>query len=213
MLLLPETLEMSKVCSILSEELSFKVEELVSLKDVQKFTSSKEELLDILKQLESEGLVKTLNSGEFMIVLKDEEVIYNLANIPNKMSKNEILSLLGVKESEIKRLYKQSLFWVLVVDDYTLNENLQALLNSKNLKVNEAEIKFDFNSGKNMRRTIVKKTHHLNYIKEIDDLKASPQGKRKESYNKAGFNSNASNTSEHFSWRKKSDVSTNSKDE
>jgi hypothetical protein len=213
MLLLPETLEMSKVCSILSEELSFKMEELVSLKDVQKFTSSKEELLDILKQFESEGIVTSLNSGEFMIVLKDEEVIYNLANIPNKMSKNEILSLLGVKESEIKRLYKQSLFWVLVVDDYTLNENLQVLLNSKNLKVNEAEIKFDFNSGKNMRRTIVKKTHHLNYIKETDDLKASPQGKRKESYNKAGYNSNASNTSEHFSWRKKSDVSTNSKDE
>jgi hypothetical protein len=204
---------MSKVCSVLSEELSFKVEELVSVKEVQKYASSKEELLDILKQLEAEGLVKSCDSGEFLIVVKDEEIVYNLANIRNKMSKSEILTLLGLKESEIKRLYKQSLFWVLVVEDSLVNQNLQSLLNSKSLKVNDAEIKFDFNSGKNLRRSIVKKTHHLNYIKETDDLKASPQGKRKESYSKAGYNSNTSNTSEHFSWRKKSDVSTNSKDE
>ena len=213
MLLLPESLELSKVCSIISEDFTLKVEDLLALKEIQKFVTTKEALLEILREFEFEGLVKISGESDLTIVLKDEDTVYNLANLPNKMNKNEITSLLNLKEDEVKRIYKQSLFWVLVVEDATANENLQNLLNSKSLKVNDAEVRFDFTQGKALRKTILKKMQHFNYIKETDDLKASPTGKRKESYSKVGYNSNASNTSEHFSWRKKSDVSTNSKDE
>lgn len=213
MLLLPETLEMSKVCSILSDDLSFKVDELISLKEIQKYVDTKENLIEILNLLEKEGIIKNQSSNEYSILLKDEDCFYNLANIPTKMSKLEIISFLGLNENSIKRLYKQALFWVLVLDDNSVNQEFQNLLNSKNLKENETEIKFDVSNGKNLRKALNKKTQHFNYIKETDELKASPQDKRKESYNKMAYNSNTSNTSEHFSWRKKSDVSSNSKDE
>jgi hypothetical protein len=213
MLLLPETLEMSKVCSILSEEFCFKLDELFALKEIQKFAASTDELLEILKQVENEGILKPLNLNEFQVILKEEDVIYNLANLPPQYNKADIIHLLGLKNEDVKRIYKQSLFWILVIENAEANRSLQTLLNSKSVKVNDIEIKFDFIPGKNLKKAILKKTHHLNYIKETDDLKASPQGKRKESYNKTGYNSNTSNTSDHFSWRKKSDVSNNSKEE
>jgi hypothetical protein len=207
-LLYPEGLEVSKVCSILTDELHFKVDDLYSLKEISKSVSSKENLVEILNTLASEGLLKINEKGEGQILLSDEFTVFNFINVPNKVSREELLKALELQDSEVKRLYKQSLYWVLVSENPETNAKLEKLL--KNFKLGDVEIKHDQTSSKMIRKQIIKKIHHLNYMKETDELKASsPNGNRKDSVReKLG-----SNASEHFSWRKKSDMSTNSKDE
>ena len=204
----PEGLEVSKVCSILTDELNFKVDEFYSLKEISKVVSSKENLIDILNTLASEKLLKINDKGEGQILISDEFTLFNFINVPNKLSREELLKALDLGESQIKRLYKQSLYWVLVSEIPETNAHLEKIL--KQFKLGDVEIKHDQTSNKMIRKLITKKIHHFNYMKETDDLKAcSPNGARKDSVReKLG-----SNASEHFSWRKKSDLSTNSKDE
>lgn len=162
--------------------------------------------------MEKEGLIKLSSSGEVQVVLSEEFNLYNLINVPNKMTNSEVLNLLALQESEVRRIYKQSLYWYIVIDDNSVNAKLRQLLESRTVKVNDLDLKYDLTPARSLRKTIMKKTQHLNYIKETDDLKASsPQSNRKDSEVK-NYNSNLSNTSEHFSWRKKSDVSNNSND-
>ncbi len=144
-------------------------------------------------------------------------VLYNFINVPNKMNKQQLSELLEIKDGDIKRLYKQSLYWVMISENKDFNENFEQKL--RTIKFEESNLKFDITLGKNIKKQIMKKIQHYTYIKETDDLKApgnsSGSNSRKESFargEKCSVNSN-SNNNEAFSWRKKSDVSNNSKDE
>jgi hypothetical protein len=208
-LLYPEGLEVSKVCSILSDELHFKVDDLHSLQEIAKLVSSKENLLEVLAELAIEGLIKTSEKGDVNILLSEEFTLYNFINVPNKVSKEELLKALELAEGDVKRIYKQSLYWFLVVENSETTGRLEKLL--KGFKLGEVELKYDVSSSKMIRRQILKKISHFNYLKETDDLKASSPGNNRKDSIREKFGSNASN--EHFSWRKKSDLSTNSRDE
>jgi hypothetical protein len=83
------------------------------------------------------------------------------------------------------------------------------------IKFEENNLKYDITSGKILKKQILKKIQHYNYIKETDDLKALSPNTRKESFSRASdkISTNALSNSESFSWRKKSDMSNNSKDE
>ena len=72
-------MEVSKVCSILNDDLSFKIDELYGLKEVQKLVNSTERLLEFLKLIENEGLI-TLRDTNGHIILKDELNIYYFIN-------------------------------------------------------------------------------------------------------------------------------------
>ena len=187
------------------------MDDLYSLKDIHKNAETKDSLLDILKSLQSEGVLKLNEKGDATILLSEEFTVYNFINVPNKMGKEELIAHLQVNEADIKRIYKQSLYWFLVSE----NPQLEALI--KTIKFDTEDLKYDITTSKMIRRQLMKKIQHFNYIKETDDLKASsPNNNRKDSIVKEKserYNSNVSNTSEHFSWRKKSDLSTNSKDE
>jgi hypothetical protein len=204
-------MEVSKVCSILNDDLSFKIDELYGLKEVQKLVNSKEKLLEFLKLIENEGLI-TLRDTNGHIILKDELNIYNFINIPNKMNKDQLTDLLDIKQGDIERLYKQSLYWIVVSENSEFNLNFEKKL--KNIKFDENVLKYDITTGKNIKKQILKKIQHFNYIKETDDLKAvSPSNLRKESFNRGEKHSTNASSNEAFSWRKKSDVSNTSKDE
>lgn len=188
-----------------------------SLKEIQKLVSNKEDFIGILNSLASEGEIKLrLSEGEGSINLKDELTLYHLLNVPNKMSKDQLCEMLGVKEGDFKRLYKQSIYWVMVSENPEFNSTAEQKL--KQIKFDDSNLRYDTSNSKNIKRQIMKKIQHLTYIKETDDLKASTlssSGPRKESFtrgDKLSTNSNQ-NSTEAFSWRKKSDMSSTSKDE
>jgi hypothetical protein len=159
-----------------------------------------------MKSLQEEGVLNLNQKGEATYILPEELTLYSFINA-SKMGKEEFLKLLGVNENEIKRIYKQSLYWFLVSN----NSQLEGLF--KNIKIGEENLKYDITSSKMIKKQILKSIQHHNYIKETDDLKASsPKTKNSKFNEKEKFNKSG-NTSEHFSWRKKSDMSTNSKDE
>jgi hypothetical protein len=196
----------------LSDELSFKLEDLFSLKEVQKFINTKEELINLLNSINDEGVIKFSNN-EGHINLRDNYVVYNFINVPNKMNREKICQLFDIKEGQIQRLYKQSLYWVMVTENEEFTLEFEKKLIA--IKFEENNLKYDITSGKILKKQILKKIQHYNYIKETDDLKALSPNTRKESFSRASdkISTNALSNSESFSWRKKSDMSNNSKDE
>jgi hypothetical protein len=157
--------------------------------------------------------------------MSEDFTIYNLLNIPNKMTKDGLTELLQLKQGDFTRVYKQSLYWILVSENVEFN--LTAEKNLKSLKIDDANLRYDITSSKMVKRSILKKIQHHNYMKETDDLKAnsSPNGgsnyrRDSKNYNekKGSISGNIEKSTnagsgDGFSWRKKSDVSTNSREE
>lgn len=197
----------------MNEELTFKIEDLLHLKEVAKIVKdSKENLIELLKILENEKIVKLNLEKEVGNVILDEKLnFYNLINVPGRFSKKNVLDLLAIDESNLVRIYKQSLYWIIVVENQELNEGLEKKM--KNLNLEEDKIlRYEINSAKNVKKNITKKVQHHSYMKEADDLGASHGSNygrkdRKDSYTNKNDKLSTNSHSEAFSWRKKSDVS------
>jgi hypothetical protein len=202
-LLYPESLEQfSKVTSIITEDLYLTVDNLLTLKEVQKITSSKTELVSYLETLSNEvNPVIAFNNAaktEVQILLKDNTVMYTFINIPFSYTLQNVVEFLRLKTTDYSRLYKQSLFWVLVSANDAFNASFDKVY--KTLTVEEDKpLKCNVTSARMLRNAIVKTIQHENnYMKDTGSLQASGSGSRKGSTNVQG---------DAMSWRKKSDVS------
>ena len=209
-LLLPEALENSKVTNILSDNtLSFKIVDLLQLKEVSKIIQSQEELLSYLSKIEFFKISENKESAAYEI--DKNLVIFSVLNVPQKMNKDDILQLLCVENHKILRIYKKSLFWIIVVNS---EENFQEVSNKlKNCKsdlLTSGSLKFDTINNSVLLKSIQKILQNRDYHREANDLKAE---KKNSNYNSNNYNSNNSNynsnfkdraNSEAFSWRKKS---------
>jgi len=214
MLLYPENLESSKVCQIINEEMTFKMDDLFTLKEVQKLVNTKENLIELLNKLAEEGKIVKLNpnSHEVTILLDENFAVYNFINVPNKMKRKELLEILSLNENyAILRLYKYSLFWILISNDQDFNQNFEKKL--KSIKFGEEPLKFDVTPFKVLKRNINKQIHHYIYQKETDELKACSSRKDSNNFkqNERKFsNTGSTGNTDALSWRKKSDVSNSS---
>ena len=202
-LLYPESLEQfSKVTSIITEDFYLTVDNLLTLKETQKITSSKTELISYLEMLSNETnpIIAFNNSSktEVQILLPENTVLYTFINIPFSYTVQNVMEFLQLKTTDYSRLYKQSLFWVLVSTNDAFNASFDKVY--KTLKVEEDKpLKCNVTSARMLRNAIVKTIQHdNNYMKDTGSLKASGSGSRKNSTNVQG---------ESMSWRKKSDVS------
>ena len=202
-LLYPESLEQfSKVTSIITEDFYLTVDNLLTLKEVQKITSSKTELVSYLETLSNEvnPIIAFNNTAktEVQILLKDNTVMYTFINIPFSYTLQNVVEFLRLKTTDYSRLYKQSLFWVLVSANDAFNASFDKVY--KTLTVEEDKpLKCNVTSARMLRNAIVKTIQHENnYMKDTGSLQASGNGSRKGSTNVQG---------DAMSWRKKSDVS------
>ena len=125
----PELLEDSKVISILSEDLRFKIDDLLGINEIQKLINNdKEELIKLLKQTE---FVRIDESSEYCtIALIDDFVMFSLLNIPPNINKiSDLLPLLKIDEFD--RLYKKNFFvWYLVSTNPLSKDKLSKCLKS-----------------------------------------------------------------------------------
>lgn len=119
----PESLENSKVISFLNEDFTFSLDELYNLKEVKKAYDSKEVLVKVkfikLQAIEEINFLK-LDSlqNNCSIIINDEMAIYSLINVPAKISKEELIKLLGLqgKEQCFSRFYKKYFVWLLITE-------------------------------------------------------------------------------------------------
>ena len=199
LLLYPENLEQfSKVTTILNEDFTFKVDELYSLKEIQKITPTKELLLSALNTLSLSknpiiAFIPSKNEGK--ILINDKLILYTFINIPSEFPEIKVKEFLEIKDEEIIRLYKQSLFWVLACDNNIINDKLDKKI--KNLKVEEDKnLKCNISSSTMLKNAISKMIQKYIYSKETNDLSVKSEKKNEKEKD-----------DDNMSWRKKSDFS------
>lgn len=194
---------MSKVNSVLSDSLVFKIDALFGLKEVAKCVETKENLIECLKTLDFIKLRNNQTEGQYNI--SETEVVYNLINVPYKLNSEKLLLLLDVDSNskKIDRLYKQSLCWTFVSNDEQFNKDIEKKL--KTIKFEDDKIlKYDINAMTNIKKKITKKVQQHNYLRETDLLKANSSI---QSEIKKDSNSNNANK-EAQAWRRGSEVNT-----
>ena len=132
------------------------------------------------------------------VLLPENTVLYTFINSPFSYTLQNVVEFLQLKASDYSRLYKQSLFWVLVSSNDAFNASFDRVY--KALTVEEDKpLKCNVTSARMLRNAIVKAIQHdNNYMKDTGSLKADGSNSRKNSTNVQG---------ETMSWRKKSDVS------
>lgn len=184
---------------------------LLSLKEVQKLTSSKEELISLLSSIaQSANPVISLNEAktEGKIIINDKMILYSFINLPQHFTYDNVIQFFSLEPNQFSRLYKQSLFWVLVSENEDFNSKFEKKYKALQVEDNKP-VKCNVTSSRMLKNAISKIIQHDSYIKETGDLKASGNNSRKESFQKSAPSGDGSE----MSWRKKSDVtdfSTNS---
>ncbi len=220
MLISPESLEVSKVLSILHDNFTFKIEEFLNLKDVQKLqlqSTDKDLILCLLKEFKFLKVSEDQKTAQ--LVFAEAEKVINLINVPNKIGKEALMQVLKISENMIQRLYKQSLYWTIVCDNRDVFTKLDETMRNTKFEDNNP-LRFEITLIEEIKKTISKKINHQNYLKEADSLKGSGANglgvnglsatDRKDS---RGWKGSIGANSEALSWRKKSDLSASSKDE
>lgn len=207
LLLRPESLENSKVLSVVVDNnLQFKVNDLLNVKEISNITKDKNRLIEILKKFDNIKLAEDNESGNFII---DENiVVFSFINVPQKMTREEVAVKLGVDLQSGSRFYKRSLFWILVT---TQSEAGDYEKKFRNVNFGDGNLKYDMINRMQLMKNINKQIQTLSYHKEAHDLKVD-SGKKSENM-KSNYGSNNSNNnsnnkdrtnSEAFAWRKKS---------
>lgn len=198
--------------------MTFKQDDFFALRDVQKIVNSKDNLNEILERIANEDKIIKINhnTNEVTILYDENCTAFNFINVPNKMKKSELSQILEINEEKsIMRLYKHSLFWILVTNDPEFTQNFEKKL--RTMKFDGDSIKLDSTSFKVLKRQINKQIQHHVYMKETDELKVSSSSTRKDSNNfkhqtndrKYSHTPSTGNT-DALSWRKKSDISNSS---
>ena len=207
LMLYPESLEQfSKVISILNEDFTFKGEDLFSLKDVSKLFSTKDLLYKYLAHLSKlPNPIISINDdfSKCQIIINDKLIYYQFINIPPEFNDERVKLLLDLKDDDFLRLYKSSIFWVLMSDKEEFNSKFEKVLNNIKVDKEEKKLKYNITSAYMIKKMAKKAIEKRLYNQETEKLKNNNIIKCEK--NDEGNKSKKSDDS--MSWRKKSDIS------
>ena len=197
LMLYPESLEQfSKVISILNEDFTFKGEDLYSLKEVSKLFSTKELLYAYLTHLSkmSNPIIK-INEDytKCEILISDKLMYYQFINIPPDYNSERVKLLLDLKDEDILRLYKSSIFWVLISDKEEFNNKFEKTLGTITVDKEEKKLKYNITSAYTIKKMAKKAIEKRLNSKESDNL------------NNNTIKTSSKKSDDSMSWRKKSD--------
>jgi len=199
LMLYPESLEQySKVISILNSDCIFKGEDLYSLKDISKLFPSKEILYKYLTHIskqESPFLSVNEDCSKCQILIDDKLIYYRFINIPPDYNIDSVKVFLSLKDNDFLRLYKSSLFWILISINQEFNEKFGKFLETLTIDKDNTKIKFNVTSAAMIKNMIKKETEKK--LEKKDIKKNSP--KKYEEFNRS------KKCEETMSWRKKSE--------
>lgn len=129
-------------------------------------------------------------------ILTDTIAYFNFLNIPGKLTKDEILKVLNLENSnQYLRFYKKYLYWQLVSDNREFCENFEKSL--KNVRfVEDTSLRYEY-LPQSLKSALVKKIQRNIYNREASELKANTVTEKSQ-----GMGNNGGG--EAVSWRKKS---------
>ena len=201
LLLYPENLEQySKVITILNEDFSFDAKELFSLKEITKIFDTKDALCLYLTHLsKQEKPIISINEDftKCTLLIDENSMFYQFINLPPDFNETNVKESLGIKDSDYLRLYKFSLFWVMVTNNTEFITNFEKT--KFEIVIDEKKLKCNVTSAAMLKNVIKAIIEKRNYNKETEALKNS-LGAGNNSQKKESKKSDDS-----MSWRKKSD--------
>ena len=204
LLLYPESLDqISKVITILNEDFTFKGEDLFSLKEISKLFSSKEILysyLTYLSKLPDPIISINEDFSKCQLIINDKLVYYQFINIPPEYNDERVKIFLDLKDEDIKRLYKSSIFWVLISEKEEFNQKFEKFLEGVTVDKENKKLKYNITSAFMIKKMAKKSIEKRIYNQETENLKSNEKkSDKKEEINKI------KKSDDSMSWRKKSD--------
>ena len=198
LILYPECLDFSKVISILSEDFTFSGNDLYSLKEVSKLFQDKNTLFIYLAHLSKQkNRIISVNEdySQCKLIISDNMVYYQFVNIPTDYNMERVKLLLGLNDDDYLRLYRSSIFWVLISEKEEFNKKFENAL--KDIFVDkEKKLKYNITSSQMIQKMAKKQIDKRIYKEETANLKNNEKTN--------DFNRNKKND-DTMSWRKKSD--------
>ena len=210
LLLYPECLDFSKVISILDEDFVFTGENLYSLKEVSKLFLNKELLFKYLKHLSiKKNPIISVNEdySKCKILLNDKMIYYQLVNIPIDYDLDKVKSLLGLKDEDYLRLYKSSIFWVLISENEEFNNKFEKDIKNIYIDNEEKKLKYNITSSSMIKKMAKKQIEKRLYNQETENLK-----NKQKNIIINNENNKSKKSDDSMSWRKKSDLSNDQDD-
>ena len=199
LLLYPECLDFSKVISILNEDFTFKGNDLYSLKEITKLFTTKEMLFSYLTYLSKQvNPIITVNEdfSKCQIIINDKMVYYQFVNIPTEFNSEKVKMLLGINETDYSRLYKSSIFWVLISEKEEFNIKFETVLKDVSIDKEGKKLKYNITPAHMIKKMAKKQIDKRIYNKETEHLKIIEKNN--------DFN-RSKKIDDSMSWRKKSD--------
>lgn len=182
----------SKVLSLMNEQMSIKISDLLTIKEITKYVTDKDVLISCLKQCDFLKLSDNLETAVYE--LPEGFTVFSILNFPAKMTKEEVAKSIELDNLSYSRLYKKSLYWILVTND---KETAICSQNSlRELIIDDTKIKYDIKNKGQITKNIKELLEKSAYQKEAKNL--GIQKKNEKKYDDKASN----NDSEAFSWRK-----------
>ena len=203
--LYPECLDFSKVISILNEDFSFSGNDLYLLKEISKLFSNKELLFKYLIYLSKQkNPIITVNEdfSKCQLIINDNMVYYQFVNIPTEYNSERVKLLLGINEEDYSRLYKSSIFWVLISEKEDFNKKFENVLKEILVDKEGKKLKYNITSAFMIKKMAKKQIDKRIYNQETENLKNNEKNNIKNN----DFN-RSKKSDDSMSWRKKSDLS------
>ena len=203
--LYPECLDFSKVISILNEDFSFSGNDLYLLKEISKLFSNKELLFKYLIYLSKQKKpIITVNEdfSKCQLIINDNMVYYQFVNIPTEYNSERVKLLLGINEEDYSRLYKSSIFWVLISEKEDFNKKFENVLKEILVDKEGKKLKYNITSAFMIKKMAKKQIDKRIYNQETENLKNNEKNNIKNN----DFN-RSKKSDDSMSWRKKSDLS------
>ena len=208
--LAPENIDSSKILTYFNENLEASLNDIANSPELSKIlennnSDKKEELSKLINSLNFLSINKD-NSDEVKLVVNENLTLFSLLNLPFSINQKTLLEQLPLlkenyENGKIQRIYKKSLFWVIITEDEELIPKIEEYLKSSTIKLKDEEplsIKYDITKSSEILKQIKKQISTNSYNKEINDLKKTNNNN----------NDYSSVSSQKLSWRKKSNDTT-----
>ena len=190
----PENIDNSKITSIISEQYSIKIDELLSQKEIAKYITEKQYLISILKKF-CEFFKFSEDDGIITYDLPQNMSVFAILNIPPKMKKEEVQKNLELINLQYNRLYKRGFYWVISTID---KETVICVQNSlRILTFDDMKPKYDLKNRNQIWKLIKDQIDKISYQKEAKNL-----GVGKNKNNNSNNKHKSSNNGDALSWRK-----------
>lgn len=190
-ILSPENLDSTKAYTLFNGNLEANIADLLTITEISKIEPDIFKLNELLINIS----FLTVDVDVIRLSIHEDLNVFSIVNLPhsfNTKSLYELIPLLKEKETSVRRIYKKSLFWIIVTESKEFSLELSSVLN--NLEFNESEmkvkVKFDHQSSDQIKTQLLKLLNHNH--KESNGVK-----KEHNDYTSV-------NSSQKLSWRKKS---------